>query len=221
MSIGDYVWFDGNGNALQDQGEEPAPGVVVNLFDTNGSMIATTVTDANGYYSFTDLQPSTEYLVEIITPEGYVLVFPDAGNDDAEDSDFHPFTGQVTVITPATGANQPSDGSTWADDPTIHAGLRRPHCRRSFRPAALRRAQAARRVRSVRRRPRAPATRRRWAPPLRPPTELRRARVRRSPPPARRPSRRPRRRVRRPRRRPAARWRAPACGSRCGWSRWR
>ncbi|MGC8780242.1 MAG: DUF7507 domain-containing protein, partial [Anaerolineae bacterium] len=52
--LGDWVWWDKNENGLQDAGEPGIPGVIVVLTPTVGSPIST-VTDANGYYTFTNL----------------------------------------------------------------------------------------------------------------------------------------------------------------------
>jgi protocatechuate 3,4-dioxygenase beta subunit len=52
--IGDTVWYDANGNGVQDNGETGIAGVTVTLLDSNGQPIpgGTAVTDANGQYSF-------------------------------------------------------------------------------------------------------------------------------------------------------------------------
>jgi hypothetical protein len=52
--LGDWVWWDKNENGLQDVDETGIPGVVVVLTPTVGSPV-NTVTDANGYYTFTNL----------------------------------------------------------------------------------------------------------------------------------------------------------------------
>jgi uncharacterized surface anchored protein/protocatechuate 3,4-dioxygenase beta subunit len=64
--IGDYVWYDENGDGIQDENEEPVQGMTVTLWQTryyelNGSLrqdskiFATTVTDQDGRYLFTGL----------------------------------------------------------------------------------------------------------------------------------------------------------------------
>jgi uncharacterized repeat protein (TIGR01451 family) len=58
-SIGDYVWIDGDGDGMQDDFELPAVGVKVELLDSNGAVLATTTSDANGGYLFDDLQAGT------------------------------------------------------------------------------------------------------------------------------------------------------------------
>jgi len=49
--IGDFVWFDTNGNALQDEGEPGMPRIMVTLY-VNGKTFATTETDDLGHYYF-------------------------------------------------------------------------------------------------------------------------------------------------------------------------
>ena len=54
--IGDFVWYDTDGDGEQDTGEPGIPSVVVSLTLSSGSII-TTETDANGIYSFDDRLP--------------------------------------------------------------------------------------------------------------------------------------------------------------------
>lgn len=90
-SIGDYVWYDKNGNGQQDEGERGVNGVTVRLYDSAGKLVATTVTADNGagkrgYYLFTDLQPGN-YTVEFVLPGGLKFTAQYAGTDTARDSD--------------------------------------------------------------------------------------------------------------------------------------
>ncbi|WP_223587291.1 SdrD B-like domain-containing protein [Microbacterium sp. OVT16B] len=127
VSVGDYVWIDADKDGVQDAGETPVAGVEVKLLSADGqTVIATTTTDANGYYVFTDLPGSTDYIIEFpttVTVGGitYPLTERDAGDDDAADSDADPETGRVSITTPASGANSAEPGE--ADDPTIDAGF--------------------------------------------------------------------------------------------------
>ncbi len=72
VSVGDYVWFDANRDGQQGDktSEPPVEGVTVNLYDAQGNLVKTTTTDANGFYSFTDLAASTEYTIEFVKPDG-------------------------------------------------------------------------------------------------------------------------------------------------------
>ncbi|CAN5605541.1 hypothetical protein BH10CHL1_BH10CHL1_03290 [soil metagenome] len=79
VSLGNLVWFDTNNNGQVDTGEYGVSSIKVDLYqDTNGdgsytpgvdAFIKTTNTSASGYYSFTNLTPSsslsTRYLVVI------------------------------------------------------------------------------------------------------------------------------------------------------------
>ncbi|RJP70690.1 MAG: choice-of-anchor A family protein, partial [Ignavibacteriales bacterium] len=56
--IGDYVWHDSDVDGVQDEGEAAIPGVKVELLQ-NGNVIASTITNANGLYYFTDLCAGT------------------------------------------------------------------------------------------------------------------------------------------------------------------
>ena len=50
-AIGDYVWYDTDGDALQDVGEPGLGNVTLALY-RNGQVLQTTTTDANGGYLF-------------------------------------------------------------------------------------------------------------------------------------------------------------------------
>jgi len=75
-SIGDRLWFDVNGDGVQDPGEDGIPGVTVTLegdIDADGVIeTITAVTDANGEYLF-DRLPAGPYTVTVdagTLPEG-------------------------------------------------------------------------------------------------------------------------------------------------------
>ncbi|MGD2113458.1 MAG: SdrD B-like domain-containing protein [Acidobacteriota bacterium] len=52
LLIGDFVWLDGNRDGVQDPGEPGIAGVIVQLVDDQGNVLATTTTDGNGWYEF-------------------------------------------------------------------------------------------------------------------------------------------------------------------------
>ncbi len=118
VSIGDYVWYDANRDGQQTTGETPVAGVTVNLLDASGAVVKSTITDANGFYSFTDLFANTSYTVEFVKPTDTVFTSALTGAT-ATDSNADPVSGRYTVVTPVTGANSAST----PDDPTIDAGL--------------------------------------------------------------------------------------------------
>ncbi|NEQ39976.1 MAG: hypothetical protein F6K40_28535, partial [Okeania sp. SIO3I5] len=98
-SLGDKVFFDDDGDGIQDAGEDGVDGVTVTLtgggadgdIDTVGdNTTETTITDENGMYSFTNLNPGEEYQVtfeESTLPSGFEFTDADQGGDDATDSD--------------------------------------------------------------------------------------------------------------------------------------
>jgi protocatechuate 3,4-dioxygenase beta subunit len=69
MRIGSTVYIDANGNDIGDVGEGVA-GVLVQLLDDDDNVIAETVTNADGDYSFDQLFPGT-YRVGIPTPQSH------------------------------------------------------------------------------------------------------------------------------------------------------
>ncbi|MDP2624090.1 MAG: SdrD B-like domain-containing protein [Actinomycetota bacterium] len=85
-SIGDLVWEDLDGDGIQDPGEPGIAGVTVRLFNSGGTQVRSTVTDADGEYLFSNLMPGV-YHIEIDIPEGFVATLRDQGPDDATDSD--------------------------------------------------------------------------------------------------------------------------------------
>jgi hypothetical protein len=50
--IGDFVWYDVDMDGLQDVGEIGVANTSVQLFNASGTLLATTTTDASGYYEF-------------------------------------------------------------------------------------------------------------------------------------------------------------------------
>ncbi|MBN1268963.1 MAG: hypothetical protein JXB04_05205, partial [Kiritimatiellae bacterium] len=56
--IGDLVWIDQNDNGLRDSGEQGIPWITVLLY-SNGTVVATTETDPDGWYAFGNLLDGT------------------------------------------------------------------------------------------------------------------------------------------------------------------
>ena len=52
VEIGDRVWLDTNGDGIEEAGEPGIAGVTVDLYSSGGTLLATAVTDSNGYYIF-------------------------------------------------------------------------------------------------------------------------------------------------------------------------
>jgi len=64
-SIGDRVFYDADADGIYDAGDSPLPNVTVNLYASNGgTLLATTKTDANGFYTFAG-RPAASYVVKV------------------------------------------------------------------------------------------------------------------------------------------------------------
>lgn len=101
--LGDFVFLDANANGVQDAGENGIAGVIVNLRNTAGALLATTTTGTNGYYFFYDPAEygTNNYNIEFITPAGYTASPANQGGDDAKDSD--PIGGVITNVNVPNG----------------------------------------------------------------------------------------------------------------------
>ncbi len=107
-SIGNYFWNDANANGLQDNTESGIAGATVRLLDCSSNVLATTTTNSNGDYSFTNLTPG-DYVVEFVTPSGFVFTSYNSGLDDTKDSDVDPGTGRTICVNLSPGEND----NTW------------------------------------------------------------------------------------------------------------
>lgn len=108
-SLGNKVWYDCDGDGIQDSGEAGIGGARVTLLDGAGKALATTTTDCNGLYQFANLKPGT-YSVQFdksALPSGYVITRRDAGSDDARDSDISA-DGRSHQVTLVSGENNTS-----------------------------------------------------------------------------------------------------------------
>ena len=97
LQIGDRLWFDTDGDGVQDPGEAPISGVTVRLYDAAGNLVSTAVTNARGEYLFSsnvseaangggspdysggNLQTGTEYSIRLDNPADYSGSGPLAG----------------------------------------------------------------------------------------------------------------------------------------------
>jgi len=66
--LGDKAWFDENGNGLQDTGERPISGVLIEVIKDN-RVIKSTQTNASGYYLIEDIYPGV-YDIRVTIPIG-------------------------------------------------------------------------------------------------------------------------------------------------------
>ncbi len=128
-SLGDYVWYDANGNGLRDAGESPISGIKIELYQCGGStVLATAYTDNSGLYGFTALPPGS-YYVRFYSSTAYpTFTTAKVGTDNAIDSDANSsgYTACVTLtpgqaytdldaglIAASTGGGQPLTIGYW------------------------------------------------------------------------------------------------------------
>ncbi|URI09624.1 carboxypeptidase regulatory-like domain-containing protein [Aquincola tertiaricarbonis] len=116
-TLGNKVWFDQDGNGLQDDCEPGAAGVTVRLLDAAGAVVATTVTDSTGGYLFTGLPPG-QYAVQVVAPAGQMFTSANIGSNDGIDSDVV-WTGNGNTAT--SGLVTLAVGET---NLTVDAGLK-------------------------------------------------------------------------------------------------
>jgi len=118
--LGDQVWYDTNGNGLQDADEAPLQGITVTLFTTDTTLlssavltntpVATTTTDLNGRYLFTPTQAGQYYLRFTSGPD-LAPTQCNQGLDDTIDSDACRLgltsSGQTAIFTFTMQQSQP------------------------------------------------------------------------------------------------------------------
>ena len=104
--IGDTVWYDQDGNGLQDYKEPLIPGVSLTLLyvHADGSMseTETVVSDQYGYYAFEALRPGT-YVLRLNAQEGDSITFCFGAPLGEIDSDLDPDTGMSAPIALKSG----------------------------------------------------------------------------------------------------------------------
>ena len=120
LSLGNLVWRDANNNGVVDAGETGIGGVTVNLYDAAGvALLATTTTDVNGLYLFSNLAPGS-YIVEVVTPAGSTsstdISTSTNPNNDINHDDNGVVIGATTTrsnqVTLARGTEPINDGDT-------------------------------------------------------------------------------------------------------------
>ncbi|HEX2866756.1 MAG TPA: SdrD B-like domain-containing protein [Ignavibacteriales bacterium] len=127
-SISNFVWRDDDGDGVQDPREVGVPDVTLKLYECKcactcpipvfedmknetatycadwelGKLVATTKTDADGYYKFNNIVPGKKYAVQIVVPPCFMLSPYRTGCFD-ENSDFHADTKTTNCIWLSAG----------------------------------------------------------------------------------------------------------------------
>ncbi|HMR43977.1 MAG TPA: SdrD B-like domain-containing protein, partial [Saprospiraceae bacterium] len=102
-SVSGFVWEDADQNGIQNQNENGIQNVVVKLFFGNNTLAQTTTTNAQGLYSFQNVEQGTYYVL-FEKPAAYIFTLQNAGNG-SNDSDPNPGSGQTASFNfnPANG----------------------------------------------------------------------------------------------------------------------
>jgi hypothetical protein len=98
-AIGDYVWLDADRDGIQDAGEEGIANVTVSLYTdpngdgdfSDGTLVATTTTDSNGRYLFSQLG-SGNYVVDVTDDNGVLSGFSITSGGQTETDPSGPVT---------------------------------------------------------------------------------------------------------------------------------
>jgi hypothetical protein len=108
--LGNRVWHDTNADGQWQAGEPGLPDVPVRLYQSDGAgggltLIASTVSDADGFYRFSAVTPG-DYVIEFETPAGYAPTLYRWGGDPMWDSDASWTDGRTGVIALVAGESQ-------------------------------------------------------------------------------------------------------------------
>jgi hypothetical protein len=132
--LGNRIWWDENGDGVQQPSEPGLGGITVDLLSPEGTVLASTVTDGNGYYAFATA-PGT-YLLRVHPPQGAQFTVPHRFAEDMDsDADASGTIGPIVFentnldwdaglilnISPATASNGAglSSGSLEAGTATL------------------------------------------------------------------------------------------------------
>jgi hypothetical protein len=94
----------------RDAGAQGLSGITVELEDTSGNVLATTVTDSKGHYSFTDqtgLPGTGQFTVRLVVPSGFTQTSPNPGTISISRGDVN-VHGVNLALTPTSQATTTS-----------------------------------------------------------------------------------------------------------------
>ena len=102
-SIGDFVWYDEDGDGVQDASEEGISGQQIILYNGSNQQLDQFITGADGWYTFDGLVDGQYYIYVQDTFQDINLTTLNSGNNDSLDSDVDPVTGESQLITLSGG----------------------------------------------------------------------------------------------------------------------
>lgn len=113
-SLSGTIWEDRDADGTLEPGETNRfEGVTVVLYDADGNVVGTTVTDANGDYSFTNLPPGT-YTVDVVDEDDVLTGYWHSdGPDDGDNNNSQ--TDGYTVTLGAGDTNDTADFGYYRD----------------------------------------------------------------------------------------------------------
>ncbi len=103
--VGDFMWFDLNSDGIQDSGEPGVSGINVRLYNSADFNVASTATDANGFYSFTNILPGNDYYVIFNKPAGYDFTAQNVGGIGADNNSKADLDGRSNDFNIPSGAS--------------------------------------------------------------------------------------------------------------------
>ena len=99
-SISGYKWHDLNGDGIWDESEPRLPDWTIFIDDNNNGVLdegeTSTVTDAEGFYSFENLDPDTYTIAEVLEP-GWEQTFPSIASQELFRADFSNDSGAPSL----------------------------------------------------------------------------------------------------------------------------
>ena len=139
--VGGSVWEDSDADGRRDGNEMGLNGVTINLYSTDGMLVASQLTDSipgsnfDGAYCFEGIAVQ-DYYVEIVLPDGSVLSEANVGSNDALDSEGTNANGPGTTDNVSTSPGMKTEGIdfglyfggrvcgiVWTDDPMGTEGI--------------------------------------------------------------------------------------------------
>lgn len=135
VSLGNYIWLDGNQDGQQTKGEFGLVDAVVTLLKADGTVardldnlvVAAQTIDATGAYKFTNL-PEGDYIVKVMPPAGYLVSSGGADADtDTSDTDNNCIANnsgaQTLPVTLTAGTEPDTDGDDANSNLTVDCGF--------------------------------------------------------------------------------------------------
>ncbi len=111
LEIGNFVWYDADGDGIQSPSEAPVQGATVNLYDGAGNLLDSTTTGPDGEYYF-NVDPTTGYVIRMDHADDFaaggpldrwILTVDSADADDDADSDGVPGADGFPEIAYSSG----------------------------------------------------------------------------------------------------------------------